>query len=113
MTARDDIKPEWLDAFAEGWHSVPEGEPGDRRRAGLAAVLPLIYNDLRATVEILPDAHRRKSKMGGKGYGQWGGDGSIWRGDVLSLLGGEPVCDHCKGNPPVGHECPRCGRSND
>jgi hypothetical protein len=37
-------------------------------------------------VENLPDAHRKKSKMGGKGFGKWGGDGSIWRLDVLNLL---------------------------
>jgi hypothetical protein len=43
----DPIPAAWLDAFADGWHSVPEGRPGDRRRAGLAAVRPLIDAETR------------------------------------------------------------------
>jgi hypothetical protein len=46
--------------------------------------------DLREKVNNLPDAHRSKQKMGGPGYGKFRGDGSIWRSDVLALLGGTP-----------------------
>lgn len=47
--AESEIKDEWVEAFAEGWHSVPKGKSGARRRAGLAAVVPLIRADLKGT----------------------------------------------------------------
>lgn len=45
--AEAEVRDEWIEAFGVGWHSVPEGEPGDRRRAGLAAVVPLIRADIK------------------------------------------------------------------
>lgn len=56
---------------------------------GIGAAVDAVLEALRDKVEILPDAHRRKSKMGGAGYGEWGGDGSIWRTHVLGLLKGD------------------------
>lgn len=50
MTTNDPIPQEWVGAFAEGWHSVQAGQPGDRRRAGLAKVLPLIEAEVRERV---------------------------------------------------------------
>lgn len=37
------VPDEWVEAFGKGWASVPAGEPGARRRAGLEAVLGLIH----------------------------------------------------------------------
>lgn len=55
-----DVPKEWIEAFGQGWRSVPAGEPGDRRRAGLAAVIPLIQAAERKRIIIgvtdLPDA---------------------------------------------------------
>ena len=72
------IRREWLDVFSEGWHSVPEGEPGDRRRAGLAAVLPLILAADRYERPGLFDVSQ-------------GTCGHVWRRGE-SAVDGCPVC---------------------
>lgn len=48
MTAIPDV---WVEAFAEGWASVTAAQPGDRRRAGLAAVLPFIVEAIAESIE--------------------------------------------------------------
>lgn len=46
MTPVLEVPDRWVELFGKGWHSVPAGKPGDRRRAGLALVL----DDLRRQV---------------------------------------------------------------
>jgi hypothetical protein len=41
--------------------------------------------DLRAKMESLPDARRVRTRSGAH-YGEWHGDGSIWRADVLDVI---------------------------
>ena len=48
-----EVPERWVEMFAEGWHSVPPGQPGDRRRAGLGLVLA----DLRQQVAALNPLH--------------------------------------------------------
>lgn len=55
-----DVPERWVQMFGEGWHSVPEGQPGDRRRAGLALVLADLRRGIAMDRECWthPDAKR-------------------------------------------------------
>jgi len=50
------VTEQMIVAFGEAWHASPEGEPGDRRRAGLQAVLALL-DPVPSDVDMITDRH--------------------------------------------------------
>jgi hypothetical protein len=40
-----EVTQEMVDAYGKAWASTPEGQPGDRTRAGLKAALAVLEKD--------------------------------------------------------------------
>jgi hypothetical protein len=72
------ITDEMVEAFGRAWHATPAGEPGARRRAGLAAALEVFADQMEAPESSLCDCSAQEGNT------------------PVSPATGQPMAHHCE-----------------